>query len=80
MRWDLRPNDWHLIWPELIGTDGAPKIPTQTSEVVKVGPVAGQTFTRANGEMVEDQRATVIPVVEVAGVGLAPRRSTDKKA
>lgn len=23
-RWDLRPNDWHLIWPELIGTDGAP--------------------------------------------------------
>lgn len=24
-RWDLRPRDWHLIWPELIGTDGAPE-------------------------------------------------------
>lgn len=23
-RWDLRPSDWHLIWPELIGVDGAP--------------------------------------------------------
>lgn len=26
-RWDLRPDDWHRIWPELIGTDGAPAIP-----------------------------------------------------
>lgn len=26
MRWDLRPHDWHLIWPELIGTKGAPKV------------------------------------------------------
>lgn len=24
-RWDLRPRDWHLIWPELIGTPGAPE-------------------------------------------------------
>lgn len=23
-RWDLRPADWHRIWPELIGVDGAP--------------------------------------------------------
>lgn len=23
-RWDLRPDDWHRIWPELIGADGAP--------------------------------------------------------
>lgn len=23
-RWDLRPHDWHRIWPELIGTEGAP--------------------------------------------------------
>lgn len=23
-RWDLRPDDWHRIWPELIGSDGAP--------------------------------------------------------
>ena len=27
MRWDLRPKDWHLIWPELIGSEGAPSIP-----------------------------------------------------
>ncbi|WP_298929159.1 YdaS family helix-turn-helix protein [uncultured Ramlibacter sp.] len=24
-RWHFRPADWHLIWPELIGTDGAPE-------------------------------------------------------
>lgn len=28
-RWDLRPKDWHLIWPELVGSLGAPAIPTQ---------------------------------------------------
>lgn len=27
MRWDLRPDDWHRIWPELIGMDGAPPVP-----------------------------------------------------
>ena len=26
MRWDLRPDDWHLIWPELIGQPGAPAV------------------------------------------------------
>ena len=26
-RWHLRTNDWHLIWPELIGADGAPPVP-----------------------------------------------------
>lgn len=26
-RRDLRPDDWHLIWPELIGTEGAPEAP-----------------------------------------------------
>lgn len=25
-RWDLRPGDWHLIWPELIAADGAPEV------------------------------------------------------
>lgn len=25
-RWDLRPNDWHRIWPELQGSDGAPDV------------------------------------------------------
>jgi DNA-binding transcriptional regulator YdaS (Cro superfamily) len=23
-RWHLRVHDWHLIWPELIGAEGAP--------------------------------------------------------
>lgn len=26
-RWDLHPEDWHEIWPELIGTKGAPRVP-----------------------------------------------------
>jgi DNA-binding transcriptional regulator YdaS (Cro superfamily) len=25
-RWELRPDDWHRIWPELIGAEGAPAI------------------------------------------------------
>ena len=25
-RWDTRPNDWHRIWPELIGIEGAPPV------------------------------------------------------
>lgn len=24
--WDLRPDDWHRIWPELVGTKGAPDV------------------------------------------------------
>lgn len=31
MRWDLRPDDWHRIWPELIGAPGAPA--TQAEEI-----------------------------------------------
>jgi DNA-binding transcriptional regulator YdaS (Cro superfamily) len=27
MRWDLRPDDWHLIWPELRKRKDAPAIP-----------------------------------------------------
>lgn len=26
-RWHLRPKDWHRIWPELIGAEGAPALP-----------------------------------------------------
>lgn len=26
-RWDLRLDDWHRIWPELIGAEGAPAVP-----------------------------------------------------
>lgn len=31
MRWDLRPDDWHRIWPELVGAPGAPAIPDATA-------------------------------------------------
>lgn len=27
-RWHMRPNDWHRIWPELIGAEGAPDVPS----------------------------------------------------
>lgn len=30
MRWDLRPTDWHLVWPELVGIEGAPVVPDET--------------------------------------------------
>lgn len=30
-RWDLRPDDWHRIWPELIGTEGAPAATATTA-------------------------------------------------
>ena len=28
-RWHLRPDDWHRIWPELIGAEGAPPVPAE---------------------------------------------------
>ena len=31
-RWDLRPDDWHRIWPELIGTEGAPPLPEPAAQ------------------------------------------------
>lgn len=31
-RWDLRPKDWHEIWPELIGAPGAPAAPTSPAK------------------------------------------------
>lgn len=26
-RWDMRPDDWHLIWPELVTARDAPRAP-----------------------------------------------------
>ena len=28
-RWEMFPQTWHRIWPELIDTEGAPDVPTQ---------------------------------------------------
>lgn len=35
-RWDLRPYDWHRIWPELIGAAGAPPVPCDPSNAQKL--------------------------------------------
>lgn len=40
MRWDLRPKDWHRIWPELIGADGAPTIPHTPTDIPTSAPAA----------------------------------------
>lgn len=31
-RWHLRSNDWWEHWPELVGTEGAPAVPTSSQE------------------------------------------------
>ena len=31
MRWELRPEDWHRIWPELRAVEGAPAVPAEAS-------------------------------------------------
>jgi DNA-binding transcriptional regulator YdaS (Cro superfamily) len=28
-RWEVRPADWHRIWPELIGSESAPPVPVE---------------------------------------------------
>lgn len=40
-RWDLRPADWHLIWPELVGTEGAPAAPVCAREAARDASQAG---------------------------------------
>ncbi len=25
-RWRMRPHDWNLMWPELVGAEGAPEV------------------------------------------------------
>lgn len=27
MRWELRPDDWYVIWPELVTRKGSPEVP-----------------------------------------------------
>jgi DNA-binding transcriptional regulator YdaS (Cro superfamily) len=31
-RWELFPQDWHRIWPELIGAEGAPEVPEPVTQ------------------------------------------------
>lgn len=30
-RCELRPDDWHRIWPELVGKRGMPKVPAEAA-------------------------------------------------
>jgi DNA-binding transcriptional regulator YdaS (Cro superfamily) len=39
-RWESRPEDWHRIWPELIGSEGAPSLPVQDQRKSDLGPAA----------------------------------------
>jgi DNA-binding transcriptional regulator YdaS (Cro superfamily) len=41
-RWDLRPNDWHRIWPELIDTPGAPPVPADAAQHLQAPDAAGE--------------------------------------
>ena len=34
-RWTQRPSDWHRIWPELVGADGAPPVPAEEPQEVR---------------------------------------------
>jgi len=36
-RWELRPEDWWRIWPELIGIEGAPPVPTAEAQAAGQG-------------------------------------------
>lgn len=45
-RWEMRPNDWATIWPELIGTEGAPKTDAALSNCVK--PAKGRNKQRGS--------------------------------
>jgi DNA-binding transcriptional regulator YdaS (Cro superfamily) len=37
-RWDLRPSDWHRIWPELIGAKGSPSLQRSLGDLGAGGP------------------------------------------
>ena len=31
-RWEMFPSTWHIVWPELVGVDGAPPAPRASNE------------------------------------------------
>lgn len=31
-RWQVRQADWHEVWPELVGTEGAPPVPSTVTQ------------------------------------------------
>jgi len=51
MRWDLRPQDWHDIWPELAVIEGAPMPPISATADAAVVEIAQQA--QALGDVVD---------------------------
>jgi DNA-binding transcriptional regulator YdaS (Cro superfamily) len=39
--WNLRPKDWHRIWPDLIGSDGAPQ-PSDAAQGLQAPDAVGE--------------------------------------
>jgi hypothetical protein len=50
--WELRPADWSRIWPDLIGTKGAPKVMPQGVDTpkAKAGPNSDAAHAAATNE------------------------------
>lgn len=46
-RWKLRVNDWWTIWPELVGTAGAPALPDAAIAEWGRGPAESQQAAAA---------------------------------
>lgn len=39
-RWHMRPTDWHRIWPELVGAEGAPAVELEAASAGGEAPAA----------------------------------------
>lgn len=71
MRWDLRPDDWHRIWPELLDHPCAvlyaPKYPGRTIELIKAAVPMFQTapdLRPDDWERIWPELATAAPAQE----------------
>jgi DNA-binding transcriptional regulator YdaS (Cro superfamily) len=55
-RWHLRPDDWFVIWPELIGTPGAPRLVAGAAE-----KKASSAWTAVHGTATGAPRSPRLP-------------------
>jgi len=59
-RWDSRPRDWWLIWPEIIGVPGAPAIPA-TPEISAPADQRSGKDRRSGGDRRRGKRRSTDP-------------------
>ena len=71
-RWDLRPRDWHIHWPELVGKRGAP---SPTGQLFGDAG-ADSSDTRLNGE--RRARSLELDPDELGSLGAIDRRAAAK--